>query len=187
MKFLHFLGLALWIGLSVPATAQQTYQLSSTQKFTVSGTSSIHDWEMVSEGATGTAKIELDAQTIESIPSLQVQLPSKTLKSGKSSMDSNAYEALNASKHPQITFVLTEVESISGQMIRAKGKLTISGTTQNIGLDVNYRATGNEVKFTGQFPISFSQFNLEPPTAVFGTIKTGDKLNISFETTFKTK
>ncbi len=174
-------------GLGLPGFAQQNYQLSGGQQWTVAGTSSIHDWEMVSQGATGTARIETAGSSIKAIPSLKLELSAKTLKSGKSSMDDNAYKALNADRHPNIQFELTGVESIKGQEILAKGRLTISGTTKMVTLKANYTLSGNAVTFSGSHPISFSEFDLKPPTAVFGTIKTGDQLNIQFETTFKTK
>jgi len=174
-------------GLGLPGFAQQNYQLSDVQQWTVAGTSSIHDWEMVSQGATGTARIETAGSSIKAIPSLKLELSAKTLKSGKSSMDDNAYKALNADRHPNIQFELTGVESIKGQEILAKGRLTISGTTKVVILKANYSVSGNAVTFSGSHPISFSEFDLKPPTAVFGTIKTGDQLNIQFETTFKTK
>ncbi len=184
MKNIRTLALVLLVGFSLPAIAQQNFQLSSKQEFTVAGTSSLHDWEMTSYDGTGKAIIELDGPSIKAITLLKVQLPANSLKSGKSAMDKNAYEALNAGKHPNLIFELTEVVSISGQSIRANGKLTIAGTSKTITLNVNYRSTTNSIVFSGEFPISFSQFDLKAPTAVFGTIKTGNDLNISFETTF---
>ncbi len=180
--------LALFVSaLCLPVFAQQAFQLSAQQQWTVEGTSSIHDWEMVSQSATGTAKIETEGSSIKSISFLKLQLPAETLKSGKSSMDDNAYKALNTDKHPNIQFELTEVESFSAQEVRARGKLTISGTTKLVLLKATYKVSGNTVTFSGSHPVSFTEFGLKPPTAVFGTIKTGDQLNIKFETTFKSK
>lgn len=100
-------------------------------------------------------------------------------------MDDNAYEALVAKKYPEIQFELIEIETITDQSLRAKGNLTIAGTKSLVPLQVDYKITGNTIQFFGSFPITFTQFNIEPPKALLGTIKTGDKLQISFETTFK--
>ena len=102
-------------------------------------------------------------------------------------MDNNAYKALDEKQYPQIYFELTEVESIIDQMIKAKGNLTISGNSSMVSLEVNYQLSEDDIWFTGSIPITFTQFKLDPPKALFGTIKTGDDLKISFETIFKSK
>ncbi|MDF2156708.1 YceI family protein [Algoriphagus sp. CAU 1675] len=180
---LILMGLLLFLGLQVQA--QQTFKLSGVPEIKVSGTSTIHDWHMVAkDGIKGQASVSLENNKISGIQSLVLEVPVKSLKSGKSSMDKNAYEALVMEKFPVIRFQLLEVNQITGDLIKAKGKLTISGTSRDITMDVRYKLTGNTVQFTGTHPIKFTQFSLDPPTAVFNTIKTGDELNISFNTTF---
>ncbi|WP_143960913.1 YceI family protein [Litoribacter populi] len=165
--------------------AQETLTLNGKSEFKVSGTSTIHDWDMISDnGQKGSAKIKLDNGKIASIETLKVSFPANTLKSGKNGMDKNAYEALNVKKHPEILFELTEVLDISDKVIKAKGNLTIAGKTQNVPMDVNYTVSGNKVNFSGNQNIKFTQFNIDPPTAMFNTIKTGDDLKVSFNTTF---
>lgn len=177
--------LAIFLISGIKTVAQSVHTITADQEFKVSGTSTIHDWEMVSGKASGEAKIDIKGQKIESVKSLTITLPTKSLKSGKSGMDDNAYEALNAKQYPQIHFELTKVETITDQMIKAEGKITISGTTQVVSLQVDYKVSGGTLLFSGGFPITFTKFNIDPPKALFGTIKTGDELQISFKTTFK--
>ncbi len=167
------------------AVSQKVYTLDSTPDLKVSGTSSIHDWHMESTKATGKAEMTLGASGAEVIKSLTFTMPVESLKSGKGQMDNNAYKALNTDKHPDIRFVLTEVSSINGTLIKAKGKLTISGSSKDFSFDVNQKLVGNAIEFSGTLPIKFSEFNVEPPTAIFGTIKTGDALQLSFTVLFK--
>lgn len=168
--------------------AQQSYSITGPVEMKVSGTSTIHDWDMVSnEGISGQAQMTLENGKLSKIQSLSLSVNVKGLKSGKSSMDKNAYAALNADKHEKINFQLTEVMSISDSEVKAKGKLTISGNEQLVTLTAPYQISGNQIKFNGKHEIAFTQFSLEPPTAVFGTIKTGDELTVSFQTTFSQK
>lgn len=183
LKWALLLAILLIVGGET--VAQNAYTLTINQEFKVSGTSTLHDWDMVSDDATGEGQITIENQKITRINSLVVTLPTKSLKSGKGSMDDNAYEALVAKKYPKIQFELIEIETITDQSLRAKGNLTIAGTKSLVSLQVDYEITGNTVQFSGSFPITFTQFNIEPPKALLGTIKTGDKLQISFETTFK--
>lgn len=183
LKWALLLAILLIVGGET--VAQNAYTLTINQEFKVSGTSTLHDWDMVSDDATGEGQITIENQKITRINSLVVTLPTKSLKSGKGSMDDNAYEALVAKKYPEIQFELIEIETITDQSLRAKGNLIIAGTKSLVSLQVDYEITGNTVQFSGSFPITFTQFNIEPPKALLGTIKTGDKLQISFETTFK--
>lgn len=179
----YFLLLAV-VALSLPATAQQHYELMGSQSLKVAGTSTLHDWEMVSEKPEGSASITLSGERIKEIVSLSVTIPVNTLKSGKSGMDENAYKALRAKQHPNIHFELTRAQ-VDDLTIFAGGRLTIAGTTRPVEFKVDYRVSGKNIRFKGSLPVTFSQFNMDPPTAVFGTIKTGNDLNISFETFFK--
>ena len=168
--------------------AQQSYSLTGPVEMKVSGTSTIHDWDMVAEdGVSGQAQMTMENGKLSKIGSLSISMDVKSLKSGKSAMDKNAYAALDANKHAKITFQLSEVMSISASEVKAKGKLTIAGNSQTLTLTAPYQISGNQIKFYGKHDISFSQFSLEAPTAVFGTIKTGDELTLSFQTTFSPK
>jgi hypothetical protein len=165
--------------------AQVSYTLSDKSQVKVSGTSTIHDWEMLAkEGLASKASIKIADGKIVEIPSLSFSLQSKALKSGKSSMDKNAYEALHADEHPEISFQLIQVEEITPSTIKAKGMLNIVGKAREIAMDISYSLEGNQVHFNGQHDITFEQFSLKPPTAVFGTIKTGSELTLSFSTTY---
>ncbi|NVJ86694.1 MAG: YceI family protein [Algoriphagus sp.] len=191
MKKLSALSLILallWgINLS-PVLAQQSYTVSKVEEMKVSGTSTLHDWDMVAEGGvSGQAMMNIADGKLSGIQSLTLTMDAKALKSGKSSMDKNAYEAIMADKFPKITFQLSQVEQITPTAIKAKGKLIIAGNSRDVNLEVNYSIKGNQVSFSGKQDITFNQFALEPPTAVFGTIKTGNELTLSFNTTYSLK
>ncbi|KEO75828.1 YceI family protein [Anditalea andensis] len=190
MKTIHqtfrIFTFALLVILSHTLHAQQNFTLDGKSELKVAGTSTIHDWDMVStSGQTGKAAMKLENGKITELKSLQLTMPVSTLKSGKSGMDKNAYEALKSKDNPNIHFQLTEVLSISDNTIKAKGNLTVAGTTKNVPMEVNYKVNGETVQFTGKQDIKFTQFNISPPTAVFNTIKTGDDLTLSFNSTFK--
>ncbi len=185
-RTLCLLGLTVLMGFR--AQAQQAYVIVGAQELKVSGTSTIHDWDMVAKDRiTGSANLDLENGKLTKITSLILSFPVKSLKSGKSSMDNNAYKALLESKNPNIKFEMTEVTGISGNTIKTKGKLTVAGETQNVALTVTYSVSGSKVTFTGTHPIKFTQFKVSPPSAVFNTIKTGDDLTLAFKTNFAKK
>jgi polyisoprenoid-binding protein YceI len=180
-----FLVLITLTTVSNQAKSQQAYSLMPGLELKVAGTSTIHDWEMVSSSATGEANLESKNDGTVNFSSLFVSMPVKSLKSGKSQMDANAYKALKADKFPEIQFTLTDVKKIAPGKVIVNGKLTIAGTSRSISIEANYNLEGDSMQFTGARSIKFSEFNIDPPAAIFGTIKTGDDLQLSFNVIFK--
>jgi hypothetical protein len=181
-RYVTFTSLIIF---SVEVYGQDSFVLATNQQFKVEGTSTLHDWEMVSTKAEGNASIKLVKGKIASINSLVVDLPVTSLKSGKNAMDKNAHEALQANKNPQIQLELVETEAITDELVKAKIRLSIAGTSNMANWEVSYKLSEDGVLFLGSHRIKFSDFKVDPPKAVFGTIKTGDELELSFETTFK--
>src|SRR5690606_28800442 len=81
----------LWMvmGILPLALSAQSFKLDNGQsKLTVTGTSSLHDWEEVAEQKSGTIVLDLGAET-PTIQSLSLAVEAESLKSGKSGMDKN--------------------------------------------------------------------------------------------------
>ena len=183
ISFSFIFAIAILFSTQV-ALSQNGFQLGSSQEFKVTGTSTLHDWDMISDNAKGQATIVIEDNQIKEIQSLSVDLPVKSLKSGSNRMDRTAYSAIDADKHTNVRFVLTEVRNITSQQVVARGNLTVAGTTRAVTLRTNYRVNGNSIRFYGAEEISFSQFDVSPPTALLGTVRTGDDLKISFDVNF---
>ncbi len=183
----YFFAVVLLI-LTLPVFGQQVFSISGPQTMKVSGTSTIHDWEMIANsGLKGATSINLENGTLKGIKSLTIEMPVKSLKSGKNAMDNNAYEALKAEKFPSIKFEMTELKEIRGNTVKANGQLTIAGKTKLIPMEVTYSIDGKSIRFSGTHGITFKEFGVDPPTAVFGTIKTGNELILHFEACYTLK
>jgi len=99
-------------------------------------------------------------------------------------MDENAYIALKTDENPYITFELDRVISIKGNVMQLKGEFTAGGTTKTETIEVIPKYNNGEITILGEFDITFKEYNMVPPTAVMGTIKTGNELSISFKVIF---
>lgn len=181
------LGLAM--GILPLGMAAQSFTLDNAQsKLTVTGTSSLHDWEEVAEQKSGSLALEPGGGS-PSITSLSFAVEAESLKSGKSGMDKNTYKALNTDKYKQITYKLKNVKSISGNgsahKLVAVGQLTISGKTNTVEIAMDLSIGGDQVTLKGSKALKFTDFGLEPPKALMGTIKTGDEIVVHFDTVWK--
>ena len=156
----------------------------------IKGTSNLHDWEMVVEKVKGNMDADVKNNKIASINSLTLTVDANSITSGKSIMDNKTYKALKSDLYPVIQFTLSEISEIKtsdkGQLITAQGILSVAGIKKNILVKVTGSLSDDGgMSFTGNKSLKMSDFNIEPPTAIFGTLKTEDLVNIEFDVLFK--
>lgn len=168
------------------ALIAQNYKLDpSNSNLIVFGTSNLHDWEIKAESQQGNLVLNSD----NDIKSLQISIEAEGLKSGKSGMDKNTYKALNTKSYKTIEFKYTKTTSIdkkddNSYKLTIQGDLKVNGVTKNISMTIDVQVTNNNVTLTGKKTIKMTEFEVEPPTALLGTIKTGDEVTISFNSKF---
>lgn len=178
----------LMIGVLVSPSMSQTYEIKSeNNKLEILGTSTIHDWEIVAEEMTGKASINLEGDNL-TIGTLEFQVPVKSLKSGKSSMDNNTYEALKSKEYSNITYSLKNMELLNKKdkeyNLKTAGVLTIAGVPKTVNMQVIATEHLGYVSFAGKLDFKMTDFKVDPPTALMGTIKTGDEVSIVFNVAY---
>jgi polyisoprenoid-binding protein YceI len=169
--------------------AQESKLNLAESKLTVFGTSNLHDWDIVAKAMSGKATFDFDANVLKDIESLDFSVETEQLLSGKSGMDSNTFKALNSKKYKTINYKLTKILKITKvsatiYTIEAQGDLTIAGTTKNITQVFTAVVSGKKVVLSGKTKITMTQYKIVPPTALFGTIKTGPDVTVDFKVTY---
>src|SRR5690625_774853 len=162
---------------------QTTFKLQANPHLEVSGTSSLHDWEMTSNQASGTIKAIVESGKLKDIQSLEVTMPGESIKSGKRGMDKKAYEALKTNKHKSVVFVLKSA-SKSGNNWILDGSFQIAGKTKNVKITAVETSSSGSYGLKGSYEFKLTDYDMTPPTAVMGTIKTGDEVKINFDLKF---
>jgi polyisoprenoid-binding protein YceI len=156
-------------------------------KMSIAGTSSLHKWESSVGAASVKSDILLNETGLEAINSLYFEVEAKSIKSTKGAvMDKKTWEALKTDQHPKISFQLTKIESISsvgGEYdIKALGNLSIAGVKQAIGMTVKAKVLSNgHLSIKGAKALKMTDYKIDPPTALMGTLKTGNDITINFE------
>lgn len=174
----------LFILLILPAASllgQQNFQLSSVE-MSIEGTSTLHDWVSSVDQLTAKAEIEISNNKLVSIPMLQVRIPVKGIKSTKGKiMDNKTYNALKADDHPTIQFQLNKITLQATNQLLASGQLTIAGKAKSVEFPVEYTTQSNQkIQFKGAYTLKMTDYNMDPPTALMGSIKTGDEVTVRF-------
>ena len=169
----------------------QTTYTGTTVDLVVSGTSTLHDWSMKSAKANCAAVFAFNnAGQITGLTSLSFSTPVNSLKSEHSGMDKNAYKALKSDKNPAITYTMASVSvtpsAAGASTIKCTGKLTVAGATLNADIvAVCKQNADNTITVTGSRAISMKDFNMEPPTFMLGTVKTGNDVVLKFNLVLK--
>lgn len=167
--------------------AQALKLVNESFSLKVLGTSSLHDWEVEAEEQKGT--ITLANAEAGEIGSLAIEVVAESLKSGKSSMDKNTYKALKTKEFKSIYFNLVEVKNVASKgngvfAVQTVSDLTIAGAKKQIPLNFTMSVVGNKVKLEGETKFKMTEFKIDPPKALLGTITTGDDVTIKFVTNF---
>lgn len=170
------------------SVAQQFNLNNQESKLNVLGTSSLHDWEITAECQNG--KIIFSDINTCSIEKCDISVKSESLKSGKKGMDKNTYKALKTDDFKTINFQLIKlvdvVKKADGKFtVKTTGDLTVTGIKKRIFLNFDIDTSlAESIILTGEKTIKMTDFNIDPPKALFGTITTGNEITIKFKSIF---
>lgn len=176
--------------LRAMASPAQTSYTGSNVNLIVSGTSTLHNWDMKSSNGDCKAAFTVNGTNISALSAMSFSTAAIALKSEHTSMDNNAYKALKTQQNPAISYVMTSAIVTPAQggayTVTCQGKLTIAGTTRDQQLIATVKANAdNTLAVSGARTISMKDFNMQPPTFMMGAIKTGDEITLTFNLTLK--
>jgi hypothetical protein len=176
--------------LRAMATPAQTNYTGSNVNLVVSGTSTLHNWDMKSENGECKASFAFGGATITALSAMNFSTAAVALKSDHTTMDDNAYKALKTGKNPAISYVMTSAVVAPGPggtyTVTCQGKLSIAGATRDQELVATIKPNAdNTLAVTGTRVISMKDFNMQPPTFMMGAIKTGNDITLAFNLTLK--
>ena len=178
------------------ATAQDiTLNLTEIQQFKIDGDSNVRSWDADITEAEGTiifSAIEdftLGSLNSELFKSMNLTIPVSGIESDSGRLTSNMHGYLKRDEHPTITFNLTEVTAIEldgdKATITANGVINAAGVDQDITMIVDTVVNENgSVTFSGTQNLLMTDFDIDPPTAVMGTIRSRDEIVINYSVTF---
>lgn len=172
-----------------------TYTLQDSYEMRIDGDSNVKSWdaeikEMDGELVlTNTEDLTLETLAPEHFVSLSLNIPVENIESSSGGLTKNLQKYLEKDDHPFITFELNEITAIEknedSALITATGVINAAGNdhTAEMTVEANMNEQG-QFTFSGDTELLMTSFDIDPPTAVFGTIRAKDEIVISFNTTF---
>jgi polyisoprenoid-binding protein YceI len=183
------------VGFNNIGYSQTTYKIEDTQDVDIRllGTSTLHNWEMEATAVSGEAQFVFKAGSksdLISLKSLSFALKVKDLESDSKELDKNAYKALKSDEFKDIHYSLISTtvtfEKANEYLLKTKGKLTIAGVTKEIEMIVHcFINNDGSITCKGSSKLNMTDYNVNPPTFLFGAMKTGDAITLEFNVVYK--
>jgi polyisoprenoid-binding protein YceI len=181
------------------AQSMSTFQAKPGSTVKIDGSGNVHDWTVTGHIIGGT--LELDSNFVSDptkaavgtkIPAkVDATIPTRSIKSGKSSMDDVMHDAMHAKDFPKIFYHLKELtltatpKSAEGPFqFDSVGELAVSGKTNQIKMPVRMeRVDKSTFRTSGNTTLKMTSFGIQPPAPklALGLIHTDDDVKITFE------
>lgn len=201
MKRILLTSLVLSVLIGSRASAQTITSTSSTimplrlsvrpdSRLWLEGSSNVRDWRC--EATTLDASVDVDedatrgaASSFTRLRQVQVRVPTHALTCGRSQMDHIMYKALHVDDEPDCQQILGRFDVVS---LSADGSLVMQGTLRIAGreravrvpVEVQQQRDGT-LRAQGALPILMTDYGITPPTALFGVLRTENRLVVKFD------
>lgn len=157
-------------------------------KVSVRGTSSMHDWEVAFEKYEVEFLLEHSDKDKISISNIKAAFSGASVTSDNSIMTGKARDALKVKEHPEIVFISDGADNmvrnegkINGTLV---GKLSLGGVSKSIDIVFTGSIKGDSIHISGSEEVNMADYGIKPPTALLGTLKTGEKVTIELQLSF---
>jgi polyisoprenoid-binding protein YceI len=167
-------------------------RLDPSSELTIEGTSSLHAFHCKTNKIN--AYVDVDpgyakdlTKIARPIVSVKVNVVVRTLSCGNTQMDKNMYGTLKADENPIIKYTMTGYDILDGSaspaafVAKTTGSLTISGKEKAIDMKINAeRLSDGMATAQAEQAILMTDFGIEPPSFMFGTLKVGNEIKVKF-------
>lgn len=179
----------LAISFPLPSSGQAKAKLILPEsKVSVRGTSSMHDWEVAVEKYEVEFLLKNTDNGKISISNIKASFSGASVTSDNSIMTGKARDALKVREHPDIVFISDGAENvvrnegkINGTL---NGKLSLGGVSKSIDIVFTGNIKGDSIHISGSEEVNMADYGIKPPTALLGTLKTGEMVTIDLQLSF---
>lgn len=160
----------------------------SDSRLWLEGSSNVRDWRC--DATSLDASIDLDASDEESgetrVRRVQVRVPTYSLTCGRSQMDRIMYKALHVDDEPDCRQIVGRFEVIADDEARRslvmQGTLRVAGVERVVRVPVELeQMRDGTIHARGALPILMTDYGISPPTALFGVLRTENRIVVKFD------
>jgi hypothetical protein len=173
-----------------PAAVPLRLNVRSDSRLWLEGSSNVRDWRC--DATTLEASIDVDddapnASAIARLRRVQVRVPTHALTCGRSQMDNIMYKALHVDDEPDCRQIVGRFDVVAqpgdaGHSLVMQGTLRIAGRERIVRVPVALeRQRDGSLRAQGALPILMTDYGVKPPTALFGVLRTENRIVVKFD------
>ncbi|MGB3076740.1 MAG: YceI family protein [Chitinophagales bacterium] len=197
-NFLLFFTWLLFAG-AVNSTIQQKqlfekldYSILEGSRISVLGSTNINEFTCFSDEKYSHNKVEFQFDNLKNSIQFKdaiLKVPVVSLDCGNAAMNSNLCRTLKGDKFPFITVEILQAKSRDGKSLKLSGittlianvRITMAGESKlHDILFTGKQTSSGQYYFSGLHSLTFSDYHLEPPEALFGLVKVNDLIAVKF-------
>lgn len=179
------------------------YQFAQGSEMTIHGSSNVRDWRMEVAEVNGEVDLEPSEEGAPTINSVSLEIPVEQIVADRGSMEDKAHKALKKNAYPIIYFQSSDVEVSPGEGARAQageesssearvsegtaftatatGEMILAGERRTVEITATgTRLEDGRYRLEGEHEMTMSEFNVDPPTAMLGTLRVTDEVRLTF-------
>ncbi|MBX3132121.1 MAG: YceI family protein [Gemmatimonadaceae bacterium] len=167
---------------------QDALRLKPESRLWFEGTSTVRDWNCKAPQIDAAIAADAGAPAAvlagtKAVRTVQLTFPVAALDCENRTMNNHMRTALNAERHQQIRFTLTDYALTRGANTTGtlQGTLLINGQTRPIAVPAQFADAGGALRATGRYPLNMNDWGVQPPRLMMGTLKVGDTVTVHFD------
>lgn len=164
-------------------------KLAAESRVWFDGKSTVRDWSC--KATQIDAVIDADAGAVagvlkgqKAVKTVTVTFPTAKLDCANGTMNGHMMKALNATKNPNITFVMSAYELNAAAPVKGtlSGTLLINGVTKPITMPAEFvSGAAGALRATGTYVLTMTEWQVEPPKLMMGAMKVNPVINVHFD------
>jgi polyisoprenoid-binding protein YceI len=152
------------------------------------GSSNVRDWRC--DATSLDASIDIDRAAEQAgetrVRRVQVRVPTYSLTCGRSQMDHIMYKALHVDDEPDCRQIIGRFEVVTDddaqQSLVMQGTLRVAGRERVVRVPVQLEELPDgTMRARGSLPILMTDYGISPPTALFGVLRTENRIVVKFD------
>jgi len=183
-------------GPSSPANGRAALVIQPDSRLWFEGTSTVRDFRCEATRMDGAVEVDAAKPSIAvvdlqgSVRSVRLDIAVADLDCRNGTMNDHMRKALKADQNPGIAYRMTnyqlQVQGNGEGLAKLEGDLTIAGTTKPVTLDVVVTpGADGTLKVQGSKEIVMTDFGVNPPKLMMGTLKVNPRVVVHFDVVLK--
>jgi hypothetical protein len=170
--------------------------LAEGSKLWLEGDSTLHAYEATATTLHLESKLTPDRSRkgvpiIPFLEGLNVIIPVKSLISPTKGLSSALHKTLKAKEHANIEFEMLDYDIEPNKedprlyLIKGHGNLTVGGKVNEIDIEMLAKEADGLIQVTGEKDLLMTDYDIDPPTFLFGKMTTADLVTIKWSLNVK--